>query len=96
MIERQLTNILSTRELDQILLPVDNAERAIRIPLTDIASSEVAVFGECFFRKIWTFEVAFGNRWSSDADLADDVSLLSIVMGKDSLTSPVGGSFFDE
>lgn len=68
-------DVLSSLELDEVLDAVDDGERAVLVPLANIARAQPAVLGEyrLVFVEVIALVVALGDRGTTDEDLALDI-----------------------
>lgn len=65
-------NVLSSTEFNQVLDPVNDAESAIFVPLTDISRAKPAIWGEYggVVVEIVSLEISLGHRRATDEDFA--------------------------
>jgi hypothetical protein len=63
-------NALATPQLDQILETIDDFDRSIDGPDTNVARLEPAVISPLRFRLLWELKVPRSHTWTADPELS--------------------------
>mmetsp|Transcript_27282 Transcript_27282/g.44817 ORF Transcript_27282/g.44817 Transcript_27282/m.44817 type:complete len:267 (-) Transcript_27282:1443-2243(-) len=69
-------NILAHRSLEHVLAAINDAQRAIGIHSTNVASRKPAVFIQCFLGRLFILEVSVHDGRASELNLATRIRLI--------------------